>query len=60
MGLKELDIAYYRMQHNRIQQNLMKLQEDFRKPSPCCYSVDSLQSMRLAEKALEKKIKDLV
>lgn len=54
MGLKELVIAYY-----RIQQNLMKLPEDFRKQSPCCHSVDSLKSMGLTEKALEKKIKDL-
>lgn len=50
MGLKQLVIAYY-----RIQQHLMNLQEDFRKQSPFCYSVNSLKTMWLIEKALENK-----
>lgn len=54
MGLKEFLWAYY-----KIQQNLIKVQEDFRKQSSCCYSADSLKSMKPAEKALEKKIKYL-
>lgn len=53
-GSQRLLLAYY-----KIQQNLMKLQEDFRKQLSCCYSVDSLKSMKLTEKALEKKVKHL-
>jgi len=52
MNLKEVVISSY-----RVQQNLKKLQKNLTKQLSFYYFVDSLKSMVLTEKVLEKENK---